>query len=223
MLTSRSLRHCVTALAAAVLLPAALAAQACLGNPSFAQGHLQLSGDVMTGNDATSFGAGWGGGSESVFGGVFAGGTTFKGVTGTQLLAGANIGYQVPATAGTAQICPLLSAQFGFGPKDIDGFGTDLTSRAVGFGLALGGELVRGSRLAIVPSVQLGFAYSANIFDGVGGSVEEADTYGTAGLALGLVLNDQLSVRPNVLFPIGLEGADPVFGIGFSLNYGGRR
>lgn len=222
----RPFRRVALPLAAATalfLMPDALVAQTCLGNPSFAQGHLQLSGDVVTGNDVTTFGARWGGGSESVFGTLGVGGATLDGVSGSQLLAAGSVGYQVPATVGTAQICPVFTAQFGFGPKDIDGFGTDLTSRAVGFGLALGGELLRGSRMAVVPSVQLGFLYAAQIFDGVGSPVEEADTYGTAGLTLGIVLNDQLSLRPNVTFPIGLEGADPLFGIGFTLNYGGRR
>lgn len=213
----------VAAALAVLAVPRSLAAQACLGNASFAQGHLQVSGDAASGNDATSFSATVGGGSASVFGNLGLGGTRFDGVSGTQVFAGGSVGYQVPVSAGGAQICPVFTALLGFGPKDIDGFGTDLSSRAVGFGLSLGAAVLRAERVAIVPAVSVGFAYAANVFEGAGGKVEESDTYGTAGFALGLVLNDQLSVRPNVTVPFGLENADPVFGIGFSLNYGGRR
>lgn len=214
------------ALVATALLgatPAVSFAQACLGNASFATGHLQLSADAATANNSTSFVAGLGGGSESVFGTLAIGGVQTEGIGGTQLLAGGSVGYQVPVTSGSLQMCPVLRAQFGFGPRDVDGLGTDLSSRAVGFGLSLGGEMLRAERLVLIPAVSLGFAYASSTADGVGGSVTDSDTYGLAGLTLGLVLNNQLSIRPGITVPFGLEDADPILGIGFTLNYGGRR
>jgi hypothetical protein len=74
-----------------------------------------------------------------------------------------------------------------------------------------------------VPSLSMGFAYTGTTATGLLATVTENETYGLAGAAIGLLLNDRLSVRPSVSFPIGLDGADPIFGIGFALNYGGRR
>jgi hypothetical protein len=221
------LRSRTTALLATVLLasaPLAAYAQTCLGSPSFADGHLQLTGDVATNDAATAFGIGIGGGSESVFGAVEGGGVTYDGFDGATMVVGGRLGYQVPVTAtGSAQICPVLGANLGFGPKDIDGLGTDFSSRGLTFGLSLGFNAMRGASVALVPAVSAGFVYSAGIYDGSGGSATETDTYGQAGFTLGLILNDRLAVRPSVSLPFGLEGADPVYGIGFTLNYGGRR
>ena len=206
-----------------VALPSSLLGQACLGQPSFALNHLQMTAGANFDKTSTSFGANFISGSESVFGGIGIGGATFDGFEGSSLLAGATAGFQVPLTDGGAQICPIVSAQFGFGPNDFDGLGTDFTSRGVNFGIAAGGEMFKSERIAVLPSASIAFAYAEGRFDGVGGSVTTSDTYALAGLALGFLISDKLAVRPSVSFPIGLEDADPVFGIGFALNYGGRR
>jgi hypothetical protein len=210
-----------TALLAAA--PAAAVAQTCLGNPSFTDGHLQLAAGADFDTRATSFGAAFGGGSESVFGSLGVGGTTYDDLDGTTVRVSGTVGYQVPVSAGRTQVCPVLSASLGSGPNDFDVLGTDLTTRGFGFGVALGTELARGARVALVPAVTLGFAFSQLDFTGSVNADTSTDTYGLAGIALGVVLNNQLSIRPSVNFPLGLEGADPTFGIGFALNYGGRR
>ncbi len=203
--------------------PGALAAQACLGQPSFALNHLQMTAGAAFDKESTSFGANLIGGSESVFGGVGIGGATFDNIEGSTLLVGGTAGFQVPLTSGSAQICPIVNAQFGFGPNDFDGLGTDFSSRAVSFGIAAGGELFKSDRVALIPSISLAFAYNEGRYDSIGGLLTETNSYALAGAALGFVVSDKLAVRPSVSFPIGLEGADPVFGIGFALNYGGRR
>jgi hypothetical protein len=221
-------RHCSRLLAALLvtavsIVPSALEAQACLGNPSFSTNHLQVGAGARFDPSTTSFGGDFISGSETLFAGLSLGGASYDGVSGSSLLAGIRAGFQVPVTSGTMQVCPVVGAEFGFGPSDFDGAGTDFRSQAFSFGLAAGGELFRSDRLAIVPSVSMGFAYTGTTATGVLATVTETDTYGVAGAAIGFVLSDRLSVRPSVSFPIGLEGADPIFGIGFALNYGGRR
>ncbi len=211
------------AAALALSIPSLLTAQACLGNPSFATNHLQFGAGADATKEATTFGADFTAGSESVFGTVGVGGATFDGVDGSSVLARAAIGFQVPLSVATAQICPVVSAQYGFGPNDFDGLGTDFSSRGFGFGISIGGEVVKTQTVTLVPALSFGFVYAAGIYDGLLGQTKSTDTYATAGLALGLVVSDKLSVRPSVSFPIGLEGSEPVYGIGFALNYGGRR
>jgi hypothetical protein len=211
------------ALAAAVVVPGALEAQACLGNPSFSTNHLQVNAGASFDPSTTTFGGEFVGGSETLFTGLTVGGATYDGISGGTLLAGVRAGFQVPLTGGTLQVCPVAGAEFGFGPADLGGDRSDLRSRAFTFGLAAGGELLRTDRVAIVPSLSLGFAYTGTTVTGLIATETESETFGLAGAALGVVLSDRLSVRPSVSFPIGLDGADPIFGIGFSLNYGGRR
>lgn len=209
---------------AALLAPAGLAAQTCLGNPSFRVNHLQLAGEALFDENVTTFGAMFTGGSNSYFGGLGAGGASTDGVDGTTLLVRGQVGSQVPVSAsGAAQVCPILTAELGFGPDDIDGLGTNYGSRAFGFGLALGGVMASTGMLELVPSISAGFQYRAGIFDAVGGSTTVSDTYGTVGAALGLVMNQSLALRPSVTLPVGIEDAKPIFGIGVTLNYGGRR
>lgn len=208
---------------AAFVAPSALEAQACLGNPSFSTNHLQVGAGATFDPSTTTFGGEFVGGSETLFTGLTLGGATYDGVSGGSLLAGVRAGFQVPVTSGTMQVCPVVGAEFGFGPSDFDGNGTDFRSRAFTFGLAAGGELFRSDRIAIVPSLSMGFAYTGVTATGLIATVTESETYGLAGAAIGLVLNNRLSVRPSISFPIGLEGADPIYGIGFALNYGGRR
>lgn len=208
---------------AAAIAPSGLAAQACLGNPSFSANHLQVSAGANFDPSTTTFGGSFVGGSSSLFTGLSVGGATYDGVSGGSLLAGVTAGFQVPLTSGSLQVCPVVGAEFGFGPSDYDGLGTDFRSQAFSFGLAAGGELFRSERVAIVPSLSMGFAYTEATLTGIAATTTDAETYGIAGAAIGFVLGDKLSVRPSVSFPIGLSGADPVFGIGFALNYGGRR
>jgi len=209
--------------AAALLTADTLKAQACLGNPSFSTNHLQVAAGASFDPSTTTFGGEFTGGSETLFTGLTVGGATYENISGGSLLAGVRAGFQVPVTSGTMQVCPIVGAEFGFGPADFDGAGTDFRSRAFTFGLAAGGELFRSERIAIVPSLSMGFAYIGTTATGLLATVTETETYGLAGAAIGLLLNDRLSVRPSVSFPIGLDGADPIFGIGFALNYGGRR
>lgn len=208
---------------AAFVTPGALQAQACLGNPSFSTNHLQVAAGASFAPSTTTFGGEFVGGSETLFTGLTLGGATYDGISGGSLLAGLRAGFQVPVTSGTMQVCPVVGAEFGFGPADFDGGGTDFRSRAFTFGLAAGGELFRSDRIAIVPSISMGFAYTGATTTGLIATVTETETYGLAGAAIGVLLNDRLSVRPSISFPFGLEGADPIYGIGFALNYGGRR
>lgn len=214
----------MTALVVAVTLPGALNAQACLGLPSFGVNHMQLAGDASFDEDVTTFGAMLTSGSQSYFAGMGVGGRSVDGADGSTLLVRGQLGSQVPVSAtGRIQACPLLTAEFGFGPSDIDGLGTDFSSRAFGFGVALGGAIAQNENISLVPSVSAGYRYDAGIFDGPGGSTTVSDTYATVGAAMGLVLGQALAIRPSVMMPVGVENAKPVFAIGVALNFGGRR
>ena len=50
-----------------------------------------------------------------------------------------------------------------------------------------------------------------------------AETYGFAQLHVGIVVNHNLSIRPGVEMPLGLEGGDATMGLTVGYRFGGRR
>lgn len=218
-----SMRRLLPALLVTGLLPASAAAQACLGNASFATNHLQMSGGFRSTADVEELGTAFTSGSNSVFAGLGVNSYALGGGDANVRVAG-SLGYQVPVTAsGRVQACPLIRASYGLPTDDYDGSGGELRTQSYGFGLAVGGALVRGERFAIVPSVQA--SVQRNLFRVSGGlaPVDDADTYGVVGFGVGFVMNESLSLRPSVSLPIRAAFDEPIFDIGLSLNYGGRR
>lgn len=219
-----SARRFVPALAAATLaLSSDLGAQACLGNPSFSTNHLQLAGAYTFSSDFEELGAGWTSGSNSYFGGL---GLSSYAVEGSDanVRVGGRVGSQVAVTgSGRVQACPMLTASYGLTTKDYNGTGGDLHTQSYGLGLAVGGNLMQGGRVAFVPSVSA--TVLRDVFRVTGGvaPADEQDTYVLAGAALGIVLSDALAIRPAFAIPVKASFDEPVFSIGIVLNYGGRR
>ena len=219
----RSVRSILPIALIAVTVPTTAAAQVCLGNASFAANHLQMSGSYTFTSDFDELGAAFTSGSNSVFAGL---GVSSYSVDGgdPNLRIGGTLGYQVPVSAkGRVQACPLLRATYGLPTDDYNGTGGELTTQSYGIGLAFGGTLLQRERLALIPSVQA--SVQRDIFTERGGLAPDdlADTYATVGVALGIVMNDALSLRPSMSLPVNAAFDEWLFGIGLSLNYGRRR
>lgn len=219
----RSIRLFVPALLMFVAVPATVAAQVCVGNASFAANHLQMSGSYTFTSDFDELGAAFTSGSNSVFVGLGVSSFSVEGGD-PNLRIGGSLGYQVPVSAsGRVQACPLLRATYGLPTDDYNGTGGELTTQSYGLGLAFGGVLMQRERLALIPSVQA--SVQRDIFTVRGGLAPDdvADTYATVGVALGIVMNDALSLRPSASLPINAAFDEWLFGVGLSLNYGRRR
>lgn len=214
-------RVLLPALALSLAIPAAAVAQVCLGNASFATNHLQVNASYNATNNVDELDASLVWGSNSAFAGLGVGSTEFDGGTPTTRVGG-SLGYQVPVSAsGRVQACPMLRASYGF-PTDISG-GGELSTQSYGLGIAVGGTLMTGARVALVPSLQAAVQRDVYTVSGTLLPDDRSDTYATLGLALGFVLNNSLSLRPQVSVPINAASDDPIFGFGLSLNFGGRR
>jgi hypothetical protein len=207
------------------ILASAAAAQTCIGMPSFASGHMQVAGGGSFTDGANSFGATAGYGVPAgLYGKLGLGTTSYDGLDGSSFDLGLSGGYQ--ATMGQSHeyaVCPVASFSYGSGPKDIGGTGVDMSNRSFGFGVSAGKVLGRDPHLQYVPNVGIGFAYSkTRLEDSAGNSVDGSDSYGLATLGVGFVFNSTVSVNPSLSFPVGLEGADPVFGLSAAINFGSR-
>lgn len=208
-------------LVAAVSAPAA--AQTCLGLASHSAGQMQVTGNASFTDLANTFGGTFGYGLPSgVFGKAGVATTSYDGVDGSAIDLGAQAGYQM--SVGKAAICPVASFSLGMGPKDIDGAGTDLSSRQGTFGLAVGTAMGASQRMQIVPAVSLGLAYRSDKIEDATSSLSVSETYAQAGLGVGLVFNQNITVRPSVTIPVGLLGNnDPTFGLTVGMNFGSKR
>jgi hypothetical protein len=214
------------ALLAIVKTPAA--AQTCQGLASFSAGKMQ----VAAGGRFSSAVNSWGGQlSYGLPSGLYAGAqvstTSFDGIDQHSLGIGANAGYEmkVGSKANGMSVCPVASLQLGLGPDDkannINSSSTDAR-----FGFALGKQMGATPQLRIIPTAGLGLQYSkVKVEDtSVGGQTfEGSDTYGLATLGLGLVVNQQISFRPSVDIPLGLDNSDATFGITVGYNFGSTR
>ena len=69
----------------------------------------------------------------------------------------------------------------------------------------------------LVPFAGLDLAYSRISIDDLDESF--SDTYGILSLGGGLVLNQRFTIRPQVQIPLGLDEADPTFGLSFGIGF----
>lgn len=77
------------------------------------------------------------------------------------------------------------------------------------------------SQFRLVPTAGAALTYTKARFEGgLLDGVEDDDTYGIISLGLGFVLNTNVSILPSVEIPVGLEDADPGFGIMVAVNFG---
>lgn len=220
-----------SSVAAAALVMATVAdAQVCLGVASFAEGPVRAGVGVEVGNDATAFGGQLGFGASV---GFFATGSVarveFDESDESATTFGANAGYSFDISpAGTSarsiELCPTVG--FGYlNPLEFTDpiFGDiELSSRSFSVGLSIGGVLSSTASMAFLPSLGIDYVSERTTIEAAGDEESETDGYGVIDLGMGLVFSRRITVRPAVLFPLGLEDVDPSFNIGVSVNFGRR-
>lgn len=210
-------RSLVVTLALLAIVRSAAVAQTCMGMASYSTGPVQVAAQGSFTDGANRFGASVGYGLPgSVFGSAGIGTTSWDGADAS-LDFGGQVGYQMQVSK--AQICPVASLTLGNGP---DGAGFNTSTRSATFGLAIG-TAFGTSRMQIVPTAGLGVEnLHAKVEDtGTGISGTGSDTHGIANLGVGLIFNN-ISVRPNVAIPLGLDGADPMVHLTVGFNFGRR-
>jgi hypothetical protein len=216
-------RSLVITLTLLAIVRATAAAQTCMGLASFGTAPVQLTGHGSFSDLSTTFGATVGYGLQSsVYGNVGVSRTSYDGVDGSALGLAARAGYQMNlGTARQLQICPNASFEFGIGPNDEIG-GVERSGRTATVGLNVGAEMVAGPRMKIAPTAGLSFAYGMQKAENTAGATlfEISNSYALAQVGVGIILNQNISVRPGVDIPLGLEGGDPTFGLTLSYNFG---
>ena len=215
-------RTFIVSLALFAVVNAPAAAQTCLGLPSHSNGQMQVTGNATFTDLSNSFGTSIGyGKTAGIFGNAQLGTTSYDGLDGSAIDLGAQAGYQL--TVSQAQVCPVASLSLGMGPNDVDGAGTDLSSRQGTIGFAVGKVMGSNPKMKLVPNAGLGLAYRQQKLDDGTSSVEASETYGQASVGLGLIFNSHIAVRPSISIPLGSDFSnDPSFGLTVAYNFGSK-
>jgi hypothetical protein len=215
-------RSLVVSLALAAMVNAPAVAQTCMGMASFSKAPVQVAGNGQTTTGLKTFGGSLGYGMKSgLWGKAEVGTQSYDAVDSHPMSFGARAGYQMPVARGKAQVCPTASFTVANGP-DFTNVNNSIQDATLG--LSIGTVMGTNPKMKFVPTAGLSYAHDRlSAKDSSGTSLGDAasQSYGLASLGLGLVLNDNISVRPSVEIPLGLDGGnDARFGLTLGYNFG---
>jgi hypothetical protein len=203
----------------AFLYPSLVAAQTCVGSPSFAV----TTGSV--GVAANFFEDGSGVGLSGTVGRRLFGTASFTrsdlddSDVSLKTFAGGG-GVELAPKGSTLRICPGATVQYDTG---IEMAGVDFTTLTWAPFVSFGVEAPVASAVDVVPSASVAVLFQRLKADG--GPLGEAtgsETHGTITLGLSFIVNDVLSVGPSVSIPFADENTDYTF-YGISASIGIRR
>ena len=216
----------VSLLALFTLIRTPAVAQVCRGLAPPPSNQLQVTGSGTVASGLKSVGAAVAYGVSRAFGGVGLGSTSVEALEKSALDLGATLGYRIPvAASGRAELCPTVRIGLQVGPNNAFESAVDRSTFSAVVGATAGTSIVLGPQAALVPAVGLGLAYSRVKADNQAGAnlFRISESYALAQLHIGIVLNQNISVRPSVDLPLGQEGGDPTFGLTVGYNFGSRR
>jgi hypothetical protein len=179
---------------------------------------------VEFGNDIKSYGARFGFGSSIMFGGVSGSILDADGSDETAKTIGIDGGLSyVVGTARNVVVCPIAELSYTMFP-DVEVLGEEYGASVTtgGAGLAVGASM-RAGTMTLIPFAALQGVYSRFDFD-VPGTNEDSDseTYGLLSGGLSFALTEAVLIRPIINIPLGLDNADPTYGVSIVFAFGRR-
>jgi hypothetical protein len=199
-----------------------LGAQVCAGFPSFQGRPIQVQGMALFNNKSKAFGGSVGFGGAEEFGSLDLGTVRFDAYDASAFTVGGGVGYQLPLdTKGTVQMCPAVEVGFDVGPKNIRGTGFDYSETDISLGIGVGMVATRTEQVDVVPTGSIAFANAAGrLKDASGNTTSNSQSFGIIGLGVGFVFSHQVSIKPEVSFPVGVSGGSTTFGVTLAANLG---
>jgi len=210
------LRCAVFALGPALLVTARCAAQICSGEPTFADASARLFASAAFGQ-AEIYYAGLAVGGTRLFGWGEAGMTTYQHDESGEYRLG--VGVQLSQRPETRlHICPEVL----FGQteaSDVGGTGIAYVEMTASVGADAGYVLFRKGSTRIVPTVNLQFVTGRIKWTYANGvrRTNGIESYGLFGAGIGVGLGE-ITASPSIVLPLGLEGAEIAYVIGFSVR-----
>jgi outer membrane protein with beta-barrel domain len=219
-------RSLVVSLALLAIVRSPVVAQTCQGLASFSAGQMQVGANAQFSDLTNAWGASF---TYGVPSGIYAGADlstrSFDGIDPNSLGIGAHAGYQMNlGRSGKMHLCPVASLSLGMGPDD-EAADINSSSTDAHLGFALGTSMGTNPRMQILPTAGLGLQYSKVKVEDTspgGSTFEGSDTYGLARVGVGFIFNNQISVRPTVDIPLGLDNGDATFGVTVGYSFGSK-
>lgn len=190
----------------------------CIGQADLSIARGQVNGSFSANDGASRFGAGLALGSATgLFGSTGIGVTSYDDIEGSTLGVGTGVGFDMLGAASPISLCALAGVGFGFGPNDIEGSGVDFSSRDFSAGIGIGGTIVQTTSIALIPAVQASVVHERITFSDDIDSISESETYGALTLGMSLLARERVNFTPFVSVPLGLDGAEPSYGLRLSI------
>ncbi len=198
-------------------------AQTCRGFESFRTRPLQLSAGTEASTGVRAYALGGAIGGAGPFAGIELGGIDVEAFSGSSRTKGGSVGYQVSLNPRrTAELCPTVDVLFLHGPEDINGTGVDYTEHDVSVGVAAGIRATRtGASVVALPTGSL-TPETATATLSNATRVVSTSRWVRVRVGLGLVLGQELSIRPEVSRPLA-SNATTTFGIAVAFAFGGHQ
>ena len=184
--------------------------QTCTGQVAIGSGNPALvAASASFTEGSRGFDVGVTAGNSLLFGGFTVGRVTSTVVDSSSTFYGGVVGAQLAASPSRrAMICPLFSVFHNAGA------GEDNSSTSFAGGASAGFVVSETETFAVVPTV--GFSISkTRQFEAFG------DASGVVQIGVGLIMNKRFSITPQVVVPVGIEGAKPIFAVVAALGFGG--
>jgi hypothetical protein len=217
-------RSLVVSLALLAIVRSPAVAQTCMGLASFSNAPMQVTGNAQFSSPRDAYGATVGYGMQSgLWGNLGIQTLSISGATSHPLNIGAHAGYETALgkSRNPISVCPNASFSVGNGP-DAPNFNnsTQDVTLGVNFGTMLPGS---NPRMRIVPTAGISWAHNKfSSKDSLGVSRPSVSgSYGLAQLGVGLVMNQNISIRPSVDIPLK-SGYSTGFGVTLGYNFGSK-
>ena len=120
------------------------------------------------------------------------------------------------------RLCPGVALGFASGPKNIAGSGIDYSEVDLAASLDAGYVAVRSNVVLLIPTASLALANATGkLSDSSGNSTSQGDTFAVLAVGVGVVFGGDVSVKPSLTFPLGLQGGSTAFAVHFAIKLAG--
>lgn len=115
------------------------------------------------------------------------------------------------------ELCPVGAVVYSFA-DDLGGSNIDVSTWSVAFGLQLGVRTGANPQFRLAPTAGAALAYSKARYEGFL-NFEDDETFGILSIGLGFIVISRVSILPSIEIPVGLDNADPIYGIMAAVNF----
>jgi hypothetical protein len=213
---------------AVTMLSRPVFAQVCVGGIGFQSAPTQLGASLSIGNDVRLFSGDVRFGTPNgAFGSIGAGyavldaeGLFDEDPSGVML--GGTVGYAASlGSEGRMEFCPLAGVSWLRVSADFLDEEITLEQTSFQFGGSVGFMLPSSGTASVIPFVGFSYVRADGTIEGGGESFDlEADSYTPGTFGVGIILNPRFAISGAVLFPFGIDDADPSFTLGLRFGLG---